>query len=77
MKGSANYVIGSIAALLLAVWMVACTSVQEQPKPAAPAVAQQPAPPATQEGAESAEPNRSPAKRRQRRPKRKPSRWKV
>ena len=44
MKGSANYVIGSIAALLLAVWMVACTSVQEQPKPAAPAVAQQPAP---------------------------------
>jgi len=44
MKGSANYVIGSIAALLLAVWMVACTAVQEQPKPAAPAVAQQPAP---------------------------------
>lgn len=44
MKGSANYVIGSIAALLLTVWMVACTAVQEQPKPAAPAVAQQPAP---------------------------------
>ena len=34
MKGSANYMIGPIAALLLAVWMVACTSVQEQPKPA-------------------------------------------
>jgi len=44
MKGSANYVIGSIAALLLAIWMVACTAVQEQPKPAPPAVAQQPAP---------------------------------
>jgi hypothetical protein len=43
MKGSANYVIGPIAALLLAVWMVACTSVQEQPKPVAPTVAQQPA----------------------------------
>jgi hypothetical protein len=49
MKGSANYVIGSIAALLLAVWMVACASVQEQPKPAAPAVVQQPAPAAQQE----------------------------
>lgn len=44
MKGSANYMIGPIAVLLLAVWMVACTSVQEQPKPAAPTVAQQPAP---------------------------------
>ena len=50
MKGSANYVIGSIAALPLAVWMVACTAVQEQPKPAA--VAQQPAP-AVQEGAKA------------------------
>jgi hypothetical protein len=49
MKGSANYVIGSIAALLLAVWMVACASVQEQPKPAAPAVVQQPAPARQQE----------------------------
>lgn len=36
--------IGSMAAFLLAVWVVACTSVQEQPKPAVPAVAQQPAP---------------------------------
>jgi hypothetical protein len=44
MKGSANYVIGSIAAFLLAVGMLACTSVQEQPKPAAPAVAQQTTP---------------------------------
>jgi hypothetical protein len=53
MKGSANYVIGSIAALLLAVWMVACTAVQEPTKPAAPAVAQQPAPPAIQEEAKA------------------------
>jgi hypothetical protein len=44
MKGSANYMIGPVTALLLAVWMVACTSVQEQPKPAAPTVAQQPVP---------------------------------
>ena len=54
MKGSANYMIGSITALLLAVWTVACTSVQEQPKPAAPAVAQQPAP-ARQEEAKKQE----------------------
>jgi hypothetical protein len=38
------YVIGSTAVLLLAVGLAACTSLQEQPKPAAPAVAQQPAP---------------------------------
>jgi hypothetical protein len=44
MKGPANTMIGSMAACLLAVWVVACTLVQEQPKPAAPAVAQQPAP---------------------------------
>jgi flagellar biosynthesis component FlhA len=41
MKGSANTTIGIIAALLLAAWAVACTSVQEQSKPAAPAVAKQ------------------------------------
>lgn len=46
MNGSVSYVIGSIAALLLAVWMVACASVQE---PAAPAVVQQPAPASQQE----------------------------
>ena len=57
MKGSANYMIGPIAALLLAVWTVACTSVQEQPKPAAPAVAQQPAP-ARQEEAKKQEPQK-------------------
>ena len=57
MKGSANYMIGSVTALLLAVWMVACTSVQEQAKPAAPAVAQQPAP-ARQEEAKKEEPKK-------------------
>jgi hypothetical protein len=36
------YVIGSTVVLLLAVRLAACTSLQEQPKPAAPAVAQQP-----------------------------------
>jgi hypothetical protein len=49
MKGSVNTMIGSITALLLAVWTVACTSVQETPPPAAPTVAQQP--PAKQEAA--------------------------
>jgi hypothetical protein len=44
MKGPANYMIGSMVAFLLAVWVAACTSVQEQPKPAAPVVVQQPAP---------------------------------
>lgn len=57
MKGSANTMIGSIAALLLAVWTVACTSVQEQPKPPAPAVAQQPAP-VRQEEAKKEEPQK-------------------
>lgn len=50
MKGSASYMMGSISAFLLAVVVVACTSVQEQPTPAAtpkpapaaPPVAQQP-----------------------------------
>jgi hypothetical protein len=44
MKGPGNHKIGTIAVFLSAVWAMACTSVQEQPKPAAPAVAQQPAP---------------------------------
>jgi hypothetical protein len=48
MKAPANCMIGSIAALLLAVWVAACTPVREPPKPAAPAVAQQP-PPAKEE----------------------------
>ena len=45
MKGSVNTMIGSITALLLAVWTVACTSVQGTPPPAAPTVAQQPTAP--------------------------------
>ena len=44
MERPANSIIGSIAALLFATWIAACTSVQEQPAPAAPAVAQKPAP---------------------------------
>lgn len=45
MKGSANTLIGTLAAFLLATWAVACTSVREQPKPAsAPTVAEQSAP---------------------------------
>ena len=43
MKGSASYLMGSISAFILAVAVIACTSVQEQPTPAAPPVAQKPA----------------------------------
>ncbi len=50
MNGSANYSIGSIAVFLLAIWALACTSVQEPSKPAAPGVAQ-PSAPAQQESA--------------------------
>src|SRR5499433_2306710 len=56
MKGSANTMIGSITALLLAVWTVACTSVQETPPPAAPTVAQQPT--AAKQEAAKAEPQK-------------------
>jgi len=50
MKGSASYLTGFISAFILAVAVIACTSVQEQPTPAAtpkpapaaPPVAQQP-----------------------------------
>jgi hypothetical protein len=54
MKGSANYSIGSIAVFLLAVWALACTSVQE---PSKPAVAQ-PSVPARQEAAKKDEPRK-------------------
>ena len=40
MKGSINTVIAPVAACLLVIWVVACTSVQEAPKAPAPAVAQ-------------------------------------
>jgi hypothetical protein len=44
MRGSADYRIGSITAVFLATWLIACSSVQESSKPAAPAVVQKPAP---------------------------------
>jgi hypothetical protein len=43
MKGLASNILGSIAALLLAIWALGCTS-QEAPKAAAPTVAQKTAP---------------------------------
>jgi hypothetical protein len=51
MKGTASYLMGSISSFIIAVAVIACTSVQEQPTPAAapkpapaaPPVAQQPA----------------------------------
>jgi hypothetical protein len=43
MRRSANSMLGSITAVFLATWIIACTSVQESSKPA-PAVAQKPAP---------------------------------
>jgi hypothetical protein len=57
MKGLANHMIGVVVAFVLAIWVVACTSVQEQPKPAAPAIAQQTAP-AKQEEAKKEEPKK-------------------
>ena len=45
MKGSASYLMGSISAFILAVAVIACTSVQEQPTPAA---APKPAPAKTE-----------------------------
>jgi hypothetical protein len=61
MKRSANKMIGSVAAFLLTGWAIACTGVQEQPKPAAPAVVQQPAP-AKQEAVKRAEPTKTETK---------------
>jgi hypothetical protein len=57
MKGLANHMIGVVVAFVLAIWAVACTSVQEQPQPAAPAIAQQTAP-AKQEEAKKEEPKK-------------------
>lgn len=53
MRRSANFLLGSITAVFLATWIIACTSVQESSKPA-PAVAQKPAP-AKQEEAKKEE----------------------
>lgn len=44
MKGSINTVVGSVAVCLSVIWAVGCTSVQETPKAAPPAVAQKTAP---------------------------------
>jgi hypothetical protein len=44
MKGSASSLMGSISAFLLAIVVFACTSVQEETKPAAPATPAKPAP---------------------------------
>jgi hypothetical protein len=49
MKRLASTTIGAIITILLAVWMVACTSAPEQSAPAAPGVAQKPAPARQQE----------------------------
>jgi flagellar biosynthesis component FlhA len=57
MKGLANHLIGVVVAFVLAMWAVACTSVQEQPQPAAPAIAQQTAP-AKQEETKKEEPKK-------------------
>ena len=58
MKGSASYLMGSISAFILAVAVIACTSVQEQPTPAA---APKPAP-AAPPVAQPAKPEAAPAK---------------
>ena len=44
MRGSINTVVGSVAACLGIIWAVGCSSVEDTPKPAAPAVAQKTAP---------------------------------
>jgi len=58
MKGSASYMMGSISAFLLAVVVIACTSVQEQPTPAATPKPAPAAPPVAQ----PAKPEAAPAK---------------
>jgi hypothetical protein len=50
MKGSASYTMGSISAFLLAVVVIACTSVQEPPPPAATPKPAPAAPPVAQPG---------------------------
>ena len=44
MKRSINTVVGSVAVCLLLIWAVGCSSVDETPKPAPPAVAEKAAP---------------------------------
>jgi hypothetical protein len=56
MKGSASYLMGSISVFLLAVVVIACTSVQEQPTPAAPPKPAPAAPPVAQPAKSEAAP---------------------
>jgi len=53
MKGSASYLTGFISAFILAVAVIACTSVQEQPTPAATPKPAPAAPPVTQQPVKS------------------------
>jgi hypothetical protein len=62
MKGSASYLMGSISAFLLAVVVFACTSVQEETKPAAPAATPKPAPAAPPVAQQPAKTEAAPAK---------------
>lgn len=62
MKGSINTVVGPVAASLLVIWAVGCTSVQETPKPAPPAVAQK-TEPAKQEQAKTEQPRKQEAEK--------------
>lgn len=62
MKGSINTVFGAVAACLLALWAVGCTSVQETPKPAPPAVSQK-TEPAKQEQAKTEQPRKQEAEK--------------
>jgi hypothetical protein len=54
MKGSTTNVLGAVGAVALAIWMLACSSVQESPKPPTPAAAQS-KPAAQQEQARTGE----------------------
>ncbi len=53
MKGSASYLMGSIGAFIVAIAVIACTSVQEQPTPAAAPKPAPAAPPAAQQPAKT------------------------
>ena len=62
MKGLINSMVGPAAASVLFLWTIGCTSVQEGPKPAAPAVAQK-AQPAKQEPAKTEQPKKQEAEK--------------
>lgn len=62
MKGSINTVIATVATCLLVMWVVACSSVQDEPKAPAPAVAQE-TEPAKQEKPKSDQPAKQTAEK--------------